>query len=63
MEWQDIKTAPRDGDDFLAYDADVGMYAARYLRWLNRFGFAWNEAPIRATHWMPLPAPPVHAQR
>lgn len=58
-QWRDIAEAPMDGTDFLAYDVDVGMYNARYLRAESRFGYSWNEGEILATHFMPLPSQPT----
>ena len=58
-EWQDIKTAPKDGSDILiggdhSYLGGVVMASWRNNRWLDMQGDYY-----RPTHWMPLPPAPV----
>jgi hypothetical protein len=62
-EWQDISTAPKDGTRVLLLtgrsEVAVGFWGINkshlYLlsQWLTDLG-----PSSRATHWMPLPAPP-----
>lgn len=70
-EWQPIETAPRDGTSVLLYgpyqweDYDSRTVEAGAV--VGYFdGYRWrldNANPYadycNATHWMPLPAPPV----
>lgn len=71
--WQPIETAPRDGTEFLAYDAHAKKMDV--CEWIDSrsvhiqpvqsdgdYGpseddFGYHLSAI--THWMPLPAPPV----
>lgn len=58
-EWQPAETAPKDGDNFIAYDPRAGLlftmhwdkddkkFMTDYERWSGRF-----------THWMLLPKKP-----
>ncbi len=61
--WQPIETAPKDGTLVLLSNANDSDWALRCRRWQgsadngNWRGFDGHEA----THWMPLPAPPVPA--
>ena len=76
MHWQTIETAPKDGTRvLLAFDARVlvgwwvdevttryGREHRRHQEWhAEGMGTLWRpyETP---THWMPLPALPVHAE-
>lgn len=57
-KWQPIKTAPRDGTEFLAVwnDCDpipYGVVSYRECGWQE--GFSGVREP---THWMPLLEPP-----
>lgn len=73
-EWQPIGTAPKDGTEFLAYDASTNkMDVAVMSDW---FDLGWVCRPVQSdcelgpsddefgydlrgpTHWMPLPDPP-----
>ena len=58
MEWQPIATGPRDGTKvLLLYDGDQISLGI----WHKPDKFhpdGWWSA-YRATHWMPLPAPPT----
>ena len=59
--WQPIETAPKDGAWVLAYGRDISItdYPA-VIFWDDGWQSAGrNEKPFRATHWMPLPAPPL----
>ena len=61
-EWQPISTAPKDGTPFLASVLrGKNRYSTvlsydRILWWIWRKGYRF-----RATHWMPLPDPPIDA--
>lgn len=53
--WQDISTAPRDGNYFIAYEDGLIFMAG----WDGvRIREAECGSKIRPTHWRPLPAPP-----
>jgi len=66
MEWQPIETAPKDVE-VLVYSSDKGITVARYDYgfWGAQLGgrtvYDQYEVPefVKATHWMPLPAPPI----
>jgi hypothetical protein len=71
--WQDISTAPKDGTPVLLWDTDsksvnVGYYQENYTeRWHGMVlgvDALWSDfdgpQPIfNATHWRPLPSPPL----
>ena len=61
-EWQDISTAPISNGSkaFLAYITGHGISvcyagAGRFI-----YGVQSGKRIYRATHWMPLPTPPVN---
>lgn len=67
MTWQPIETAPRDGRPFMVYitESDTGPHCLAPVSKDSGDDW-WDEStgdcikPIKgATHWMPLPAPPV----
>ena len=49
-EWQPIETAPKDGQDILAYRHPHGAFLIPYY---------WGNDTYQMTHWMPLPKPPA----
>lgn len=57
--WQPIETAPKDGKDILI----ATQYGVRVGFWDHAREGVWSIWPGRAkataTHWMPLPAPPL----
>ena len=70
MKWLDIKTAPRDGTEFIAKNGSVigrtkiGKY---YVKWPHEpggptFREGWDRwdhdsiMPWSPTHWIPMPA-------
>jgi hypothetical protein len=62
MEWQPIETAPWSGPPVLLWkEATREHYVAARIRgehgpgWCTPDGFQI----FRATHWMPLPPPPI----
>lgn len=62
-EWQDIKTAPKDGTPILACAA--GMKYPWIVRWskMTRVPDRWESAglgaiPFTAAYWQVLPEPP-----
>ena len=67
-EWQSIETAPRDGRQIVVWCADGQAAVAEYYQAEDGF-CGWEIGhndrgqkiilSILATHWMPLPAPPV----
>jgi hypothetical protein len=60
--WQLIATVPKDGTNFLAVSHASAVF---YAHWANgvvdssSFSDDWGYHSRFATHWMPLPAPPV----
>lgn len=64
-QWQPIKTAPRDGEVFLAYEPhDAGGFqiVATYTKAGRLVDTVDGQAFPYATHWMPLPNHPENAQ-
>ncbi len=78
-EWQDIKTAPKDGTQLLLWTTTVGSDDEWYVRdicdgehiagpqigrWNTDAG-CWGILNLIGvpTHWMPLPAAPLVAPR
>lgn len=63
MDWQPIETAPWDGKPVLLW-RDGHHVAARIS---GAHGPGWctpdGYEVFRATHWMPLPAPPKAAEK
>lgn len=64
MQWQPIETAPKDGDEILAWNP-YGAVVASWQKWPNTAGGYWstgcgceNDRAVKVTHWMPLPEPP-----
>lgn len=58
-EWRDIGTAPEQGP-IMVWDADNNEATIAPLRGQENSWWTENyEVWIRATHWMPLPLPPV----
>lgn len=74
MEWRPIESAPRDGTEFLAFEAGEGapdiwpnMMAVGFIQKIGEHEYfyvahyAGHEAEFmieKPTHWMPLPEPP-----
>lgn len=60
MEWQPIETCPKDGSEFLTYDAtNTGYYnIGVYDKEDEEVWMADYDCSLHATHWMPLPPPP-----
>ena len=74
FEWRPIETAPKDGSVFLVTDGndyalltydmtpgclpDWSYVAAGDVVWHISYGEK-DALNMRATHWMPLPNPPV----
>lgn len=60
QEWQPIETAPKDGENFMAWDERAGCilftmhWSDEDARWFTDYE-QWSGA---FTHWMPLPEPP-----
>lgn len=74
MKWEPIETAPKDGTSvLLGYLDKSGRFAVKSARFELITAFPRKEGPWsawvctmdpclvcqRATHWMPLPAPPT----
>lgn len=77
-EWQPIATAPKNGTAILLTDGYGSTAVARWddqsfpgvCKENSRWAISdWHNDPIhlrggyRATHWMPLPAPPKGKER
>lgn len=70
-KWQPIKTAPKDGREFLAVNKDKPSVTYRvvyfdedvrdalYCWHVEDAGKGFNHHRDFFTHWMPLPDPPV----
>lgn len=68
-KWQPIETAPTDGTIILTCNIDASMYIPVAACWAayhpNATGNqCWRTSPVcgnkvDATHWMPLPDPPI----
>lgn len=55
--WQPIATAPRDGTQLWGWDEERG---SNPMIWIGaEWVITYDDATIRPTHWMPLPAPPA----
>lgn len=62
MEWQPIKTAPKDGSKFIAWHPDG---YADFFHWQKHKHRGWRDSFIQVYRdgegpkfWMPLPTPP-----
>jgi hypothetical protein len=68
-EWQPIETAPKDGATFIIGrdDSEHHAYSGVAYWSLGRFRDPTESVTktvwVDPTHWMPLPAPPVHANQ
>jgi hypothetical protein len=62
MEWQPIKTAPKDGTEVLLIDDENTYALAKFYegewRDMGDIGAA-GQYNFEPTHWMWLPAPPL----
>lgn len=64
MEWQPIKTAPKEPQDSCRYGPLIMLFAdePKFGFWdhdFGRFYYALHDFhDPQPTHWMPLPAPP-----
>jgi hypothetical protein len=56
-EWQPIETAPKDGTQVWAWDAERGSNPALWVD--GAWWITYDDAMIHPTHWMPLPDPPA----
>ena len=73
QQWQPIETAPKDGYNVLLCDVRGRIHIGSFRTdlndedgeplWLandhNDYSCGLASTPISATHWMPLPAPPM----
>ncbi len=63
-DWKPIKTAPKDGSDFLGYTKHGDCHVIFYDERLLAPSHCWHKADGLAyhcdlfTHWMTLPPPP-----
>jgi hypothetical protein len=63
--WQDIATAPKDGSHVLLFWQEVsrwpvvGWWFAPWDQW-RAGNYYCGKTMGKPTHWMPLPAPPIH---
>lgn len=63
-EWRTMRSAPKDGSDLILASAGQVVTVARWERWPTGksgwYSHIENAFLVqRATHWMPLPLPPV----
>ena len=61
MDWQPIKSAPKDNTKVLIYVPSKTINGHDYdaIIMVSRFkGYWWDAAHLKPTHWMPLPEPP-----
>lgn len=60
--WRTIETAPKDGAWIMAYGPDLSITAyPAVIFWDDGWCPAHEGQPsFRASHWMPLPAPPTN---
>jgi hypothetical protein len=57
MRWKDGKTAPRNGNHFIANDPICGLLFT--MHWDGKTFLTADERwSGQFTHWMPLPKPP-----
>jgi len=72
MEWQPIETAPKDSKSKLIWCPEnmciycvtwreADPFEPEYQKGWCVFGGGWRDAIQGATHWMPLPTPPVQS--
>lgn len=62
MDWQPIKTAPKDGTSFLAAIEYRFGHSIENMRWYNGnlvFSRDHKLVQVWPTDWQPLPKPPV----
>lgn len=58
-KWVGIETAPRDGNDILAYWDKSCVYAV--ISWHGCWLGEDDQEVSAPTHWMPLPLPPAQS--
>ncbi len=67
MEWQPIKTAPKNISVLVATTDPLGNFGvrvviARLIKYDRKLSsgkyWGWNHTGSKWTHWMPLPEPP-----
>lgn len=62
MEWQPLKTAPKDGTQVLLASVDDGGYGVRQgfyeTAFASRKWYDIDGEEIEPQYWMPLPAAP-----
>lgn len=57
MKWKPRETAPKDGNDFIAWDPTFGLLFT--MHWKDDQFLTQHEMWSGTfTHWMPLPGPP-----
>lgn len=59
--WRDIKSAPKDGKSFLAFERGYSIHECHWDESHDNGagGFRTPHHGWRPTHWMPLPEPPT----
>lgn len=65
-EWQPIETAPKDWNEILTIYCPGGGEGSYWIVFFNGDYFEDVSGGFKiehATHWMPLPAPPVPANQ
>ena len=56
-EWQDIKTAPKDGSEFLTCNLNQGK-VLELVSWNRLYGYWQSKGKaisMQATHWLMIP--------
>lgn len=60
--WQTMDSAPKDGSEFVGYDAATGTQHVTHwdqYGWYDPDSHYYSETePFQPTHWTPLPTPP-----
>ena len=65
--WQPIETAPKDGTEMILLRYDDATNHLAIGHYMTDTAWMGHSIPARffplqdATHWMPLPAPPVQS--
>lgn len=66
LEWQPIKTAPKDGTEMLLFNDKKkylanGCFGQKGHEYANPNVWVWPYINLEPTHWMTLPRAPINA--